>query len=102
MANDNRELENKYREKLNDERESLYLENNKARKEKTAKENMAEEGGTPVNKRRNKTYVTLLSLNTLDFKLEFHFPSTRDRVTCCWGLNTILNPILRGGGTKIS
>ena len=55
MANDNRELENKYREKLNDERESLYLENNKARKEKTAKENMAEEGGTPVNKRRNKT-----------------------------------------------
>ena len=55
MANDNRELENKYREKLNDERESLYLENNKARKEKTAKENRAEEGGTPVNKRRNKT-----------------------------------------------
>ena len=55
MANYNRELKNEHREKLNDERERLYLENVKTREEKTAKENMAEEGGTPLNKRRNNS-----------------------------------------------
>ena len=46
MANYNRELKNKKREKLNDERERLYLENVKTREEKTAKQNMANEEGT--------------------------------------------------------
>ena len=53
MANYNRELKNKQREKLNDERERLYFENVKTREEKTVKEDMAEEGETPLNKRKN-------------------------------------------------
>ena len=53
-ANYNREVANKRREKLNDEIEHLYLENVKTREEKTAKENMAKEGGTPLNKKRKK------------------------------------------------
>ena len=52
MANYNRELKNKQREKSNDERERLYLENVKTREEKTAKQNMAKEEGTPLNKKR--------------------------------------------------
>ena len=65
MANFNRELENKYGQKTNDERERLHLEINKAREEKTAKENMAEEGGSPLNKGRNKTEVEIVQLGKL-------------------------------------